>query len=598
MRRSLPLVLTAALATLAACADDHPTTPAADAAEPGFLTVNSVCTTSRPLLGATPVDVTIVRYDTIAKRAGEWGPAIQRAVDENVSVRIPARDSVYTVKTPVVLPCNTRLFGEDRAWSVLRWQPASLTPHPAHGAYPVMLVARGLPANPVSNVTIDNLTFRAGAAELDRIAFRVFTGTNIVFRGNRAENMMLIDVSAHFDTLDYTTANRNATGARANTLNNVAGLSSAVTIASNQAQGSRTGGLAAINVSYARSVTVDSNTVSGYASGVQWWGGGIDVSTSSNPYPKWSYGHQIRHNTITDVTIGGIWGGMGRSIRVERNTVNRCDDVCLDAESSDSVTFYGNDARNAGNSILAAFWHSTAVVFDSNRVVVDNASFAQGQLFSTSTYQNATVTAKRNTFTYSPATGFGRVSKSSGKIYFHANTLQNVVIDFGTEGKNAAGQWEWLGYHGSPAGSVSIVGNTLGFTRVLAPSANLFRGGSPIAIFAAHNSFPSLDGSTWHVIISGNVISSTVAQAGAGIHDRQSRVGTLVRSYIEGNRVEDFGTSIVVERMGGDNHYFEVADNEVDAGVQRINTTNVNEYGTFDLSGGGGCADPTQPLCD
>ena len=72
--------------------------------------------------------------------------------------------------------------------------------------------------------------------------------------------------------------------------------------------------------------------------------------------------------------FAGFWGSMGKDITVSGVTVDTCNDVGIDAESSINVVFSDFTVRNCKNGGLAVFFSSQQVEFKSGTVTSDTAS--------------------------------------------------------------------------------------------------------------------------------------------------------------------------------------------------------------------------------
>jgi parallel beta-helix repeat protein len=126
----------------------------------------------------------------------------------------------------------------------------------------------------------------------------------------------------------------------------------------------------AIALAFTWGGVVQGNTIVGFHSGVEWWGGDANLKrdgAASNPRKTGNI--TISNNSVTKTGAGGIWGSMGSGVTVSGNTVDTCGDVCLDSEGSEHVAFTGNIVKDGRNGAVATFFFNRDVTIANNTVI-------------------------------------------------------------------------------------------------------------------------------------------------------------------------------------------------------------------------------------
>jgi hypothetical protein len=192
---------------------------------------------------------------------------------------------------------------------------------------------------------------------------------------------------------------------------------------------------AAVNFTFTQGAVASDNIIRGFAHGFQWWGGdanpqkGQGAAANERGARNLSFGG----NTISDVGGAGIWGSMGEGIVASGNIIERCGDVCLDSEGSNSVVFSNNYVKDGANGAIATLFYNRDVLITGNTVV--SSSAAKPLLRTLTTGQSYAydrdVQVVGNHFTCldtSPCF----INSDSGlpeRFIFKDNTLRNVSLD-------------------------------------------------------------------------------------------------------------------------------------------------------------------------
>jgi hypothetical protein len=192
---------------------------------------------------------------------------------------------------------------------------------------------------------------------------------------------------------------------------------------------------AAVNFTFTRGAVASDNIIRGFAHGFQWWGGDANPQKGNGAVANERGARNLSfvNNTITDVGGAGIWGSMGEGIVASGNIIERCGDVCLDSEGSNSVVFSNNYVKDGASGAISTFFYNRDVLITGNTVV--SSSAAKPLLRTYTTGQSAAydrdVQVVGNHFTCldtSPCF-INSVSGLPERFVFRDNTLRNVSLD-------------------------------------------------------------------------------------------------------------------------------------------------------------------------
>lgn len=530
MRSTRNTLLLAALATLAACTDDLATTASNPVAAPR----------SAPRMNLRAGTVSVTAYQHMVS-GGNWAPAIDAAQQAAGTVEFPS--GTYAMSTPVNLLPGTRLLGTGGTISYTGPRYAFL--------------AKGTPSAFFVGVTLDGLKV-AGTRSQQQVVLRVEHGRGVVVQNNTVWRIGLVESDLDPQAMPNP--------ARAD-------LNSDFQVIGNTGYGERPqfGGhpdIWGVYLGRAHTVLVSGNHFFDYRVGIQWWGG--DAAAERNgqfhQLPRLAQDWTVEYNEVKNVQEG-IWGSMGQNILVRNNYVESCVDVCLDDEGGNGIRFQDNDARYAGQYVLAVFDFAQGVEFVRNSVYQDgrtwppfgNQGYHPGvNLFGTSNaaqaLANITITLDENHFYYTGGSGVGRVIKAPSKrIDFVNNTMSNSVVDMA----------------GNNNGAVHIAYNTLAFDYAIGEPAILAGGNH-----AEWGGFAGTIDGTYNLVVSNNQVESQVAQSGlAGIRATQWSPNP-VQSWLHHNTVRNFDAAVTTQGTGGA-HVFRVESNTLygptnPCGFQRI----------------------------
>lgn len=527
------VVLAAVVAVLAGCSDAAgPLVPAP---------------TEGPRLSLRPGRVSVLQYSGSVSN-GDWRPAIEQAAANAGTVEFPAGNT-YTLKSTVQVPDGTRFVGGG-ATSLVS----------VDAAVRVAFEGVGSAADFKEDVIVDSLGF-AGTGAQQQVALRVVNGRRIRFRWNHLTRMGLIET----DVADRATATK-------------ASLTSDVEVTGNQGDGMRqlfppaSPALWGVYFNYTDSTTVSNNQLHNYLIGIQWWGG--DAKLERAPSNELPHAKNMPHglpthaedmtitgNTVTN-TEAGIWGSMGRNIKVNKNRVEVCVDVCLDAEGGSNIHFQENRAYYAGQTVLGVYDYAKDILFDWNEVIQDGRHWpAYGDwpahdgetLFASYNVEQRpeqiSIRLQNNWFHYTGSSGVGRLWKSASDYFLLANSgaMNKVVVDM----------------LGNNNGYVEIAGNSIDL-------GNRSTGSLPaIAVGRNHNK------STW---IAGNTITSTVAQSAPAIYGYQDQYYYAVTTNLQGNTINGFSNAVKVEAYNS-SHTFGIYNTTTTGGFQKVGTATTVGYG-------------------
>ncbi len=490
--------------------------------------------------------------------------AFQLAVNESREVYVPRGTFYFT--EPVRVPSNTRIYGEGAASLLIatgihwtRWDLNNDNRRPA-----VFYAYMGESAT-TTDVVFENLAFRGEAGATEAFAIDTRWSQRVQVRDVEVENMGVV----HFDHVT-------------------------------DSEVLRTRGAGVVNRPFQAMIIINSRrvlvrraNVRRYHNGIMWWGGVADPDSAHFTREKRVGDMTIDSSTVADVGAGN-WGGNGEYIRVKHNTVDGCSDVCLDAEGSDSVSFVQNTARHAGASVLASYFFSTRILFDTNTIEQNgsdrrpdgglhtglpsaegDASVAWTRMFWFPTKRGTadmSVELRNNKFTYTGAhSRVGLLQKSSSRhILIDNNVLRNTVIDMA----------------GELNGGVAITRNQIYLD---------YDAGRP-AIYTGNNSIV-LDPWRSGTIILNNKVRSWARQSAPGVSVLQVAHVYPISSDVSDNEIGGFASSITFasdDRWAS--HSFRAVGNFVDGTIARVAGTGVrDEVHSNTYTGGGGGGDPICP---
>ncbi|MEW5927251.1 MAG: right-handed parallel beta-helix repeat-containing protein [Gemmatimonadota bacterium] len=493
-----------------------------------------------PRLSLRAGRVSVAQYSAYVSN-GDWRPAIEKAMTDAGTVVFPA-GATYTLKSTVSVLDGTRFVGEG-ATSVIS----------VDGAVRAAFVGVGSAADFKEDVTVDSLAF-AGTGAQQQVALSIVNGRRIKFRWNNLTKIGLIET----DVADRATATKST-------------LTSDVEVTGNHGDGMRqlfppaSPALWGVYFNYTDSTTVSDNTLHNYLIGIQWWGGDAKherIPNAQNPegknmphgLPTFAEDMTITGNTVTN-TEAGIWGSMGRNIKVSKNRVEVCVDVCLDAEGGSNIHFQENRAYNAGQTVLGVYDYAKDILFDWNEVIQDGrywpeygawpAHYGETLFASYNVEQRPeqiSIRLQNNWFHYTGGSGVGRIWKSASDYFLLANSgaMNKVVVDM----------------LGNNNGYVEITGNPIDL-------GNRSTGSLPaIAVGRNHNE------SAW---IGGNTITSTVAQSAPAIYAYQDQWYTTLTTNLDRNTITGFSNAVKVEAHNS-SHTFGIYNTTTTGGFQKVGT--------------------------
>lgn len=293
-----------------------------------------------------------------------------------------------------------------------------------------------------------------------------------------------------------------------------------------------------ITVQYHTNVRIDNCQADGYDHGIMWWGGDSNYQKNGAPQAERKTSDiTITNCRISNIRQGGIWGSMGRNVKVVNCTVDTCGDVGFDAEGCQDVTFSGGKVRNCKNGCLTTFWGASNIVFQNVDVEV-SASFPLAFRSYNATLKAAlSESASIIGGTITCPDGIGRIDQGSGP-------LDNFLMR-GTHLKNVIVNMTQRNIH-----NITIDGITAEFTRQ-APNKS---GDAVINIGnLQQNGRERASG-----IVRNCEIISSMPQPGLGdcaISFTGADVNTPSFFSAEGNKISGFGTAISVADSAGRSTY-------------------------------------------
>jgi hypothetical protein len=192
-------------------------------------------------------------------------------------------------------------------------------------------------------------------------------------------------------------------------------------------------GLPFINLNYASDVRISNCHAEYYRHGIAWWGG----DSAYNADGALTNIRKTRNILISNcgfknIDQGGIWGSMGRNIKVVGCSVDTCGDVGFDAEGCQEVTFSGGKVKNCTNGCLTTFWGARNILFE-NVAVEMSKPFVQAFRSYNATLQSTFAESVRivgGSMTHLDGTGL--VTQGNGPLdnfVMEGTSLRDVVVD-------------------------------------------------------------------------------------------------------------------------------------------------------------------------
>ncbi|MEH6865766.1 right-handed parallel beta-helix repeat-containing protein [Priestia megaterium] len=187
-----------------------------------------------------------------------------------------------------------------------------------------------------------------------------------------------------------------------------------------------------IDLRYVENVKVLGNNITNYQHGIEWWGG--DANPSKNGAlnnPRWANNISITKNTIDEIGLGGIWGSMGRNIRItNKNRVTNCGDVGIDVEGTISAKILNNYVKNCKNGCITTFFQNQNITISKNVIESDVDKQYLFKIYNSSNKDNDSITFIDNKLSH-VGDGIGYAGGEQVKsIDFLNNSLKNVAINF------------------------------------------------------------------------------------------------------------------------------------------------------------------------
>ena len=290
---------------------------------------------------------------------------------------------------------------------------------------------------------------------------------------------------------------------------------------------------AAVTITFTQGVIASDNIIRGFVHGFQWWGGDANPQKGQGAVANERGARNLSFvsNTISDVGGAGIWGSMGEGIVASGNIIERCGDVCLDSEGSNSVVFSNNYVKDGANGAISTFFYNRDVLITGNTVVSSSAAkpllrtYTPGQ--SAAYDRDVQVVGNHFTCLDTSPCFINSVSGLPERFIFKDNTLRNVTLDISDA---------------NPKHIVVISGNDFLFDVVASRVPGAIRAARTYSLS------PGVPGSC---DISNNTVRSNVPQppGSAAIFVFQDDPEIAPLTIIEGNRLlglHPFPTDIVV----------------------------------------------------
>jgi hypothetical protein len=263
--------------------------------------------------------------------------------------------------------------------------------------------------NNISNLKVANLCAEASPQSNGYVLVDVSGGREIEVTGCHTENVRLGGSTLSFDikvigNTAISARNDNATGV-------------------------------AVYFTFTQGAVASDNIIRGFAGGFQWWGGDADPQKGQGAVASERGARNLSFlgNRISDVGGAAIWGSMGEGIVASGNIIERCGDVCLDSEGSNSVVFSNNYVKDGANGAITTFFYNRDVLITGNTVVSTSAdkpllrTYTGGQEHAFD--RDVQVVGNHFTCLDTSPCFINSVSGLPERFVFKDNTLRNVTVD-------------------------------------------------------------------------------------------------------------------------------------------------------------------------
>jgi hypothetical protein len=466
--------------------------------------------------------------------------AISSALKSGGTITFPAGE--YIISNAVEILSNTKLVGQANATII--WSGAN----PATG-YVGIFMAQGR-----TNISIEGMNLQAAKSTSVVYALICRSCSHVWF----TKNTMSGGIASVYTTVPIPGTSTLAASAFANQIDyslvTDANANSEIHIHECAGSGIKTGYASGAYLSYLHDSTVTSNRFDSYAHGIGWWGGDANANGALSNIRK-VYNLTISDNVVTNVNGGGIWGSMGQQVSVVGNSVQHCNDICIDFEGCLDCSCTGNNVYDGQNGALATYYTSINIVFSGNTV---RQPVAIQPLFNCSNSGVASgvkgTLINGNTFIAEQSVG-----KLDGgqweNIVISDNILRNVYI-------------KAIGSYLNPNHDIKIVNNDLTFDTA-----------ADVPLYAICVQSCAILGSVQGICdVSGNKISSQVTQpAGSyAISVYQDDPAGAPVTRIDGNTIIGWPNDICTQWAGSSATYhgmFWIKNNSLHLGnVTRIET--------------------------
>jgi len=321
-------------------------------------------------------------------------------------------------------------------------------------------------------------------------------------------------------------------------------------------------GTAGIFLLYCSDVRVVDNKLTGYTSGVQYWGGDANTQGAIANARKCKRIWMSR-NRATGAYGGGLWGSMGEDILIVDNYVQGNGDIGIDFEGSFNCRASRNTVFDSFVANFGTFFICRDVVFDNNTSIATSPSTCAALFIiknatsdGSKTTGNGTITISNNTAHYKTGVSFAVFSEVCEHLIVTGNKFRNGKV------------WNAI----ANTHNITITGNVM---RWDAAASAAFT-----AIEVGGNTQQG-DGFAPVTTISDNrMISEAIHPAGSrGIYSNQADVNSNPVLEIHRNHIYGFPADIV-SQWGGTNvgtaAVVRISNNVIFNGITSTNTGAAN----------------------
>lgn len=295
-----------------------------------------------------------------------------------------------------------------------------------------------------------------------------------------------------------------------------------------------------INLDFSNHTHLDYNLIDGFVSGTTKGVHGIEVWGKTSTSTKGSTDHTITHNTVQNVSGGGIWTSYATQITANYNTVSNCGDVGIDGEATSYMTIQNNTVSNCKNGAITTFFASDNFDISNNQIHQDSG-YGAGIYFYGTGISNLINVKDNNIYV-----------ANNYAIYSITNVISNSTIQ-----NNSITCPATIAIYLNGDNQISILNNMINVGTASTISVNT-------GIFIGGGSYNVITGNTVKSLYDSSIPITSANASKAGIH-LYWRDATYVcqHNQVKNNTITGFTNSVNDNCWGNIASYNEITNNKL-----------------------------------